>query len=77
MCFYICLAAEAAEQVTVGGLFALFALVLWELVSSDKGRMAARHDDSSIHNFFLPNEAELVIQGIVLWIKSQAYCRTV
>lgn len=63
--FYICLAAEAAEQVTVGGLLTLFALVLWELVSSAKGRVAARHGDSPIHNFFLPNEAELVIQGIV------------
>lgn len=50
----------------MGGLLALFALVLWELVSSAKGRLAARHGDSPIHNFFLPNGAELVIQGIVL-----------
>lgn len=49
----------------MGGLLTLLALVLWELVSSDKERVAARHDDSPIHNFFLPNEAELVIQGIV------------
>lgn len=63
--FYISLAAEAAEQVTVGGLLALFALVLWELVSSAKGRVAARHGDSPIHNFFLPNKAEPVIQEVV------------
>lgn len=49
----------------MGGLVTLLALVLWELVSSDKGRVAARHGDSPIHNFFLPNEAELVIQRIV------------
>lgn len=63
--FYISLATEAAEQVTVGGLLTLFALGLWELVSSAKGRVAARHGDSLIHNFFLPKEAEPVIQGVV------------
>lgn len=65
MCFLAQPGSEAAEQVTVGGLVTLFALVLWELVSSAKRRVAARHGDSLIHNFFLPNVAEPVIQEVI------------
>lgn len=53
---------EAAEQVTGGVLLTLFALVLGELVLSTQGRVAARHGDSPIQNFCLPNKAEPVNQ---------------
>lgn len=47
-------------------LLSLFALVLWVGVSIKYQRKSGSQAcDSPIHNFFLPNKADPVIQGVV------------